>query len=71
MARSAYIYVVCHNAPQNPDPPHVISAFTVKHELITWMEKCTHHYKSEFLIYRIKDNDWQQTEKSEVSIMRI
>jgi hypothetical protein len=56
MARSTYIYVVCHNTPMNSDPPYVIAAFTVKHELETWMENCD-YYKHELTVYRLKDND--------------
>jgi hypothetical protein len=56
MARSVYIYVVCHDNPYNPNPPHIIAAFTVKHELQTWLEKCDHQYKSEFSVWRVKDN---------------
>ena len=51
MARSRYIYIISHDAPQNMSAPHVIAAFTVKHELITWLEKCDHHYKKEFSVY--------------------
>jgi hypothetical protein len=57
MARSIYIYVVCHNNPLNPDPPHVKAAFTVKHEMIHWLKNCDHYLKSEFVVYRMSDGD--------------
>ena len=56
MARSSYIYLVCHDAPATPDGPHVVAAFTVKHEMLSWMERCTHRYKDEFNVYRTRDN---------------
>lgn len=69
MARSRYIYIISHDAPQNMSAPHVIAAFTVKHELITWLEKCDHHYKKEFSVYRIIDNDKGETYKSNCKIL--
>ena len=34
----------------------VVAAFTVKHEMLSWMERCTHRYKDEFNVYRTRDN---------------
>lgn len=70
MARSHCIYVVCHNNPLNPDPPYVIAAFTVKHELRTWLEKCDHPYKHEFTTYRVMDNDTENTNRAEISVLK-
>lgn len=58
MARSSYIYVVEHAAPENTDPPHAVAAFTVKHELISWLQNVNsedHPFFNEYTIYRFKD----------------
>lgn len=66
MARSRYIYVVCWDAPQNMDAPHIIAAFTVKHEMQTWLSRCTHEHRDEFAIYRVRDNDRATLRRSDV-----
>ena len=60
MARSHYIYLVWRGDrkfPRHFVRSHPVAAFTVKHELISWLEKCTDPYKEEFKVYRIVDND--------------
>lgn len=60
MARSRRIYVVEHPHPVNCDPPHVVAAFTVKHELITWLSRqMDHPYYSEWNVYAVGDG-WSQ-----------
>ena len=61
MARSSYIYIVCHDAPENMDSPHVIAAFTVKHEMKTWMENSDYTPKEELHVYRVPDNPSDET----------
>lgn len=57
MARSKYVYIIFHEwSAKNP----LIAAFTVKHELLTWLEKCNHEHKEEFIVYRIPDNDYTE-----------
>lgn len=52
MARSSYIYIVTH--PDGPQP--VLAAFTVKREMLCWLEDIDHPRKSEFLFQRFEDS---------------
>ena len=52
MARSRYIYFVEWSWPWNEDPPHLIAAFTVKHELLSWWAL---HSNAELGVYRVRD----------------
>lgn len=60
MARSHSIYVVVHPYPY-PAPDHIIAAFTVKHELVEWWERCTHPSKGEFDVWRLRDGGGKTT----------
>lgn len=55
MPRAHTIYVVLHPAPACMDN-HLIAAFTVKHELATWWNRCDSRDKWEYEICRIRDN---------------
>lgn len=55
MARSSYIYAVCHNNPLNPDPPHIKAAFTVKCDLVNWFCEVDDPHKDEYTMYRLFD----------------
>lgn len=62
MARSHYIYVIWYDED-------LIAAFTVKHELATWLDNCKHIDKAHFTIYRVRDNDRSETWKSEATLL--
>jgi hypothetical protein len=53
MARSSYIYLL--QDTEETDPGRPVAAFTVKHELVTWLE----HSRSlwgHLKLYRLKDS---------------
>ena len=58
MARSSYIYLVktvCdYDAPGVP-----LAAFTVKHELITWLKRKTGAELADMELWRLHDGIWQ------------
>jgi hypothetical protein len=51
------------------DPPHIIAAFTVKHEMKTWMEKCDRPHKDELRVYRVPDNPVGETYRCECKVI--
>ena len=40
MARSSYVYIVMGPSPDLMSDDVPVAAFTVKHEMITWLKKC-------------------------------
>jgi hypothetical protein len=53
MARSYSIWLVCKEMSGDP-----VCAFTVKHELVSWLLA---QEKRQFLhIWKLRDNDWRQ-----------
>lgn len=69
MARSSYIYIIEHNIPDADHP--IIAAFTVKHECKTWLEECDNPYKHEFVVKRFRDGDWEETHRSEGTVVTL
>lgn len=78
MARSSYIYLVVDtwwNAityiPDKPNPwefstdnEYVVAAFTVKHEMVTYLEK--YHDKRSLKIYRYRDGEPDKVTKMDL-----
>ncbi len=55
MARSHSVYVVFR--PDDGGEP--VGAFTVKHELDTWLAKAQgHHPRCHHVVYRMRDGGW-------------
>ena len=52
MARASYIWIVTY---AYPDPDVILGAFTVKHELVTWLEK--QDDPTRFLILHVADGN--------------
>lgn len=67
MPRAHSIYVILHPAPACMDS-HLIAAFTVKHELATWWDRCKSVDKEEYEIWRIRDNLHRRS-KGEISFV--
>jgi hypothetical protein len=59
MARSTYIYVVLSYN-------EMVAAFTVKHELKTWWNRCDHPYQCDYEIWRIRDGDKEGLTKTPI-----
>lgn len=61
MARSTYIYLVkkyCdYDYPGDP-----LAAFTVKHELVTWLRRKTEAERADMELWRICDGTWPSKE---------
>lgn len=55
MARSTYVYVVLLAEDNLP-----VAAFTVKHELKTWIEM---RPSEKYRIFRVRDGRWQEPEQ--------
>ena len=52
MARSSRIYVVWYECMDGAD---IIAAFTVKHELVTWLKALDHWEKDAYFVTAVPD----------------
>ena len=57
MARSTYIYVAAFNPRYHVREFKALeAAFTVKHELVSWLHKLTEDEIRDTLVHRLRDN---------------
>lgn len=62
MARSSYIYIVIENEC------NIIGAFTVKHELITWLQS---HLIPRFEVKRLRDGRDTTSSKEDITTSKL
>jgi hypothetical protein len=64
MPRSTTIYTVMTTWGSKVHP---IAAFTVQHELATWLESCGEETRSQMVIWRIQDSGWRTGAPAQVT----
>lgn len=67
MARSTYIYLVRSGGLLDNEIP--VAAFTVKHELKSWLERKTPEVRAPMHVYRIRDG--REEAVIEISVLDI
>jgi hypothetical protein len=65
MARSHSIYVVTRPVPFGDDY-NIVAAFTVKHELVTWLKKYEKDYIDGIAIAKLRDNGYEPNQNGPI-----
>ena len=70
MARSKTIYVVTRPVPFGDDY-NIVAAFTVKHELVTWLKKFAHLYTDGISIAKVRDNGYEPNDNGPIEAVYV